>query len=93
MHHLHHLAVLEVDDLVRHRRQCRVVGDDQHRDLLPAAHVLEQLQNLLARIVIQSAGRLIAQQQLRLLGDGAGDGYPLLLPAGELGREVILAFG
>ncbi|MNP49230.1 hypothetical protein D3C76_1434030 [compost metagenome] len=88
-----HLAVLEVDDLVGHRRQSRIVGDDQHRDLFPPAHVLKQLQDLFARIVIQSACGLIAQQQLRFFGDGAGDGYPLLLSAGELGGEVVLPLG
>ena len=42
----------------------------------------------LAGIVVQGAGWLVAQQQLGILGQGPGDGHPLLLTAGELCREV-----
>ena len=38
---------------------------------------------------VERAGRLVAEQDVRPLGDGAGDGHALLLAAGELGREVV----
>ena len=38
--------------------------------------------------LIQVAGRLVRQQQHRLVGDGAGDGDALLFAAREPGRAV-----
>ena len=38
---------------------------------------------------VEVAGRLVGQQQARLVGQGAGDGDALLLAAGQLGRLVV----
>ena len=40
---------------------------------------------------VERAGRLVAQQHVRALGDGARDRDALLLAAGELRREVVEA--
>ena len=55
------------------------MGDDDDRGPLLAGHVLKNLQNLLAGLVVQGPGRLVAEQELGLLGQGAGDGDTLLL--------------
>ena len=64
------------------------MGDNHHRHALPAAHDLEELEDSLASAVVQRAGGLVAQEELRILRQGPGDGHPLLLSAGELGGEV-----
>jgi hypothetical protein len=60
------------------------VGGDQRGDALGADHVPQQPHDLLAGLLIQLAGRLIGQQQARPDRQRAGDGHPLLLPAGQL---------
>ena len=54
-------------------------------------HRLDELQYLLRGVVVQRAGRLVAQQQLRVLGKRSGNGHALLLAAGKLRREVVHA--
>ena len=40
---------------------------------------------------VERAGRLVAEQHVGPLGDGARDRHALLLAAGELRREVVAA--
>ncbi len=54
--------------------------------------VVQGLEHRLAGGGIEVAGRLVGQQQARLVGQGAGDGDALLLPARHLGRLVRQAF-
>ena len=49
----------------------------------------ERIEHDDARGDVERAGRLVAQQHVGPLGDGARDGHALLLAAGELRREVI----
>ena len=51
--------------------------------------VVQQLEDLVARLAIEVAGRLVAQQQRRVGDDGAGDADALFLAARELARVVI----
>ena len=69
------------------------MGDDDHRHARLPAGILQQLQNLLARHVVQCARRLVTQEQLGILCQGAGNGHPLLLSAGKLGREILCPLG
>ena len=62
--------------------------DDHYGHALCLANILQQLQHFLAGLVIERTGRLITQQQLRLFGNRAGDGYTLLFAAGQLRWEV-----
>ena len=64
------------------------MGDDDNGHAGAAAGVLQQFENGLAGVVVQGAGGLVAEQKLWVLGQGPGDGHPLLLAAGELSREV-----
>ena len=86
-----YLAALKADETIGHGGKRRVVRDDDDRDALATTSVLQQLQNLLAGLVVEGACGLIAQQELGILGEGTRDGYALLLAAGELGREVVHA--
>ena len=43
--------------------------------------------------VVEIAGRLVGEQNLRRVGERTCDGNPLLLASGELGRKVVTAPG
>ena len=64
------------------------MGDDDD-GLAAQGLLLEKLQDRDTCRGIQGSGRLIAQQHRGVLGDRAGDGYSLLLSAGELVRELV----
>ena len=51
-------------------------------------HLLQQFHDRLARVGVEGRGRLVADQQLRLVNQGAGDGHALLLAAGQLRRAA-----
>ena len=65
--------------------------NEHHRAARFAARILQQFQNSLARFVIERARGLVAQQKLRVFGDGARDSHTLLLAARELRGEVVHA--
>ena len=48
------------------------------------------LQNLADHLGVQSGGRLVKEDHLRILHQGAGDGHTLLLAAGVLGGIGVL---
>jgi hypothetical protein len=62
-----------------------------HHDRLPVIAVegLEQVENLIARLAIEIACRLVAQQERGIGDDGAGDADTLFLPARQLPRVVV----
>ena len=59
------------------------MGDEDHRVAL-AVDVLQHSQYLPAGAGVQGAGGLVGQNDRRTAHQGPGDGYPLLLAAGEL---------
>jgi hypothetical protein len=63
---------------------------DQHQGqaALPPEGV-EQADDLVPGVLVQVPGRLVGQQDLGLLDQGAGDGHPLLLAAGQFARQVL----
>ena len=81
-------AVLHVDDAVGGASDARVVGDDDHR--LPALPVEapEEGHDLGRSGRVEVAGRLVGQQQRRLVHEGSRERDPLLLAARELHRPV-----
>ena len=73
-----------------------------HRDIVcneqigqPQAilQVLEQIQDLGLHGHIQRAGRFVTDDQLRMNGQGAGNGDTLALAAGEFMRITPFGFG
>ena len=52
-------------------------------------HGFDELQDFLAGLVVQSAGRLITQENIRIFHDGPADGGALLLTAGELIGQLV----
>ena len=65
-----------------------VVRDQQ--DGLPIiVQPAQQLDHLMAALRVQRAGRLVGEQQRRLVGQGPGDGQPLALAAGQHARRGV----
>ena len=81
------LAEVHHDDAVAHVLHDReVVGDEDQREPVALLHVLEQVQDLRLHRHVERRDRLVADDQLRLGDDGAGDRDALALAAGELVR-------
>ena len=72
--------------------QVEVVADQQQRHAQPRLQLLEQFQNLQLYGDVEGGGRLVGDQQLRLVGQGHGDHYPLALAAGQLVGQCLEAF-
>ena len=65
------------------------MSDHDYRGAVLLVHRLDELQYLLRGVVVQRAGRLVAQQYIRVLHDGSADGAPLLLTSRKLGRQLV----
>ena len=91
--HVGHAAALEANEAVGHGGEGRVVRDDDDGDAVAPTGILEELQDLLACLVVEGACGLVAEQELGGLGDSASDGDALLLTARKLGGEVAQALG
>ena len=60
-------------------RQLGVVGHHHHKPV--PGHLLEQIHDLDAGLTVQSAGRLVRQQNIRIVHQRPGDSHPLHLTA------------
>ena len=54
---------------------------------------VEEIHDLARHERVEVAGRLVGEDQLRIAGEHARDGHALLLPAGELRRQMLRARG
>ena len=72
------------------------MADQQQRHAQARLQLLEQLEDLQLHGDVQSGGRFIGNQQLRLVGQGHGNHHPLALATGQLmgqGLETLVRFG
>ena len=83
------LSVGKIDDAVGHARDRNVVRNDHGRRAQVAIDRGQCIQHQDAGLIVQRAGRFIAQQQRRPLGDGSRDGYTLLFTTRQLGRKMV----
>ena len=83
VHHAHPIGQLAHD--------AQIMGDKQDRQSQTCLQVLEQGQNLCLNGDIQRRGRLVGNQQVRIVGQGHGDHHPLALTAGQFMRQSIQA--
>ena len=93
MEPVHDAAVGQEDDGVGTGSGSRVMGD--HRDGLPPAvdQVAQHRQHQAGRRRVESAGRLVGEQDGGLGHQRSRDGDALLLATGELPRAVTPALG
>ena len=89
------LAIGHDADAVGHlAHDAEIVGDEQHRHAQPRLQRLEQRQDLRLHCDVERGGRLVGDQQVRLVGERHGDHHALALAARELVRVgVEPAFG
>ena len=65
----------------------RVMGRHDQRLACAAGEADEECEDFFACFFVQIAGGFIGQHQERVLGQGAGNGYPLLRAAGKFVGE------
>ena len=82
------MAVAQEDDAVRPGRELRLVGHDEAVDVAPRGGA-QQAHDGLAVHGVESAGRLVGEEQPAVADDRSGDRNPLTLAAGELVGGVI----
>ena len=77
-------AVAHADDSIAGRDVRFVVSHDDDRGLLLGADFPQQAEHVGSRLAVEFAGRLIGENQLRLLEQRSRDGDALLLAAGQV---------
>ena len=80
--------VFDVNDLVGLIGHFLSVRDQNHRHAA-AVHLSEQVHHLLRRLAVESAGRLVGQNDLRPGDQRAGDRHALLLSSRHLVGHVV----
>lgn len=86
-------ATLKTNDARGDARDGSVVRYEYAGDVVGGTHFLQEREDLLARGVVEGAGGFVAEEQVRIFGECAGDGHALLLATGKLGRKVCHALG
>ena len=86
------LAVEDVGEAMAALGFIHVVRGDEERQAL-AGELMDLLPEIAARLRIHAGGRLVEEQQLRLVDQARGQREPLLPAAGELPGELRLAAG
>ena len=76
---------------MRARGEIEVVSDQHQRRFELLVEFLHQFHDELARFPVQVAGRLVREQNPRLVGESPCKGHPLLLTTRELSRIVARA--
>ncbi len=86
------LPLIQMQHMLGARRGVRIVRHHDDGLALLLIQRLQQIEDLIARLAVEVAGRLVAQQQRRIGNDRARDADALLLTAGQLARLVLGAF-
>ena len=85
-------AVAECDAALRPRGDVGLMGDEDHGDAA-CVQLLEQCDDLLGGTAVERAGRLVGEEDMRVVDERARDRHALLLAAGQLRRLVPGALG
>ena len=83
-------AVAQRDGHVGERGQLGIVRHQHDRRLARAIDLEQQLDDLAAGLAVEVAGRLVGEEERRIVGERARDGDALLLAAREL-RRIVMA--
>ena len=82
-------AAIHEDDPIGHiPGEGHLVGDDDHGGV-PLGQAPDDLEHLAGELWVQGRGGLVKAENVRVQSQGPGDGYPLLLAAGELVGIVV----
>ena len=80
----------EIDDALAALGLVHVVGRDERRQPLDR-HVVDEVPELAPRLGVDARGRLVEQQEFRLMQDAGGEREPLLPAAGQLPGQLVAA--
>jgi hypothetical protein len=90
---LNDLAVVHDAHPVGHlAHDAEIVRDQQHRHVELVLELEQQVEDLRLDGHVECRGRLVGDEQVRLVGERHGDHDALALPAGELVRECFQPF-
>jgi len=84
----HHLAIFQLDDPLGLFGDRHVVGH-QHQRVALSMQRAQDAEHFGPALAVEGAGRLVRQDHLAAVDEGAGNADPLLLAAGELARLVV----
>ena len=87
----HDIAVNEHDAPRRAAREFLIMGHDDQRHGELAVQLAEHFKNLLPRMGVEIARRLISQHHFRAHDQGPGNRHPLLLAPGKLAGLMVHA--
>ena len=87
------LAVHDGDDAVGGGGELAVVGHDEDGAVSFVSEVAHDGPDILARVGVEIAGRLVGEDQHGIVGERPRDGDALGLTAGELLRQLVLVSG
>ncbi len=79
-------AMHHADPLGHFAHDAEIVGDEQHGHVELGLEIEEKLQDLRLDGHVERRGRLVGDEQVRLVGERHGDHHPLPLAAGKLMR-------
>src|SRR5690606_30147537 len=84
-----HLTIAEGDDTVGSAGQIVIVRGNQRGSAFVADERLQGFKHPVAGLRIEIAGRLVCEDDARMIGRSTGDGDALLLTTREFGRTMI----
>ena len=76
-------SVHNKDPVTEAGHHAQIVGDHDHRGIHFFLHIPDQLQNLRLNGHVQSRGRLVGNDELRIVGQSDGNDDPLAHAAGK----------
>ena len=83
---------MQPDNPVCHLAKRIIVSDHDDCVAIFLIYSLDECEDVLGRVVIQSSCRFIAQKNVRILDNGSSNRAALLLSTGELVRELSSVF-
>ena len=83
----HHTAIHKQDAVSHIAGKLHLMRHDDHGGLV-LGQIAQDPQHLARQFGVEGRGRLVKAEDVRLQGQGAGNGHALLLPAGKLVRVM-----
>src|SRR3546814_14186451 len=78
------MAVPHLEDPIHPLRQIQIVGGDERTDARAADEAHQKVEHVFRGMLIEIAGRLVGQEELRRVGECPRNRYALLLSTREL---------
>ena len=83
------MPIFQAQNAVHAGRQLQVVGGDERGNAGGADEMHQRVEHMRGRVRVEVAGRLVGQDEARVVGERAGNGGALLLAARQLRGPVV----